>query len=53
MNYPWYKGIPRQGVQTACSELPEIQKSSLDVFMEGPVFKIQVLTKPSYVFKNS
>ena len=26
MNYPWNKGIRQQGVKTASSRLPEIQK---------------------------
>ena len=30
MNYPWYNEIPLQGVNTACSGLPEIQ-NQIDV----------------------
>jgi len=45
MNYPWYMGIPRQGIKTASCWLPDIQADKILLFTKNPTLKNP---EPSY-----
>jgi len=37
MNYPWYMGIPRQGIKAASSGLPDIQTDKILPFTKNTI----------------
>ena len=52
MNYPWYKGIPRQGVKTASSGLPKIQKNQVLMFLRKVLYSNPSINKNYFMFSK-
>jgi len=51
-NYPWYMGIPLQGIKTASSGLPDIQTNRMLSFYEKSYPQISAPSSTNFIFSK-